>query len=291
VTRTRLDRAYRRTAALCALATVAALVTGCATGNGSGSTTTEPTTAAAGPTTAPTVSTVESSAASLVGRWAHFDVVAYEGAAMKTLIVSYGFNDIAEVDGRLVDTASFCFAEQVTDQPIETSLSDAATQAIVPPPTPLMVDLVDGRVRLRRPPSPTPIGIELDDPAVDPLPDDPADARLVDADRDGKPGITVTITVGGGLTGELYLARREIFSWEAFLVGTDSIEGVVTDSSEQLVLGASDPIFLGAGADWVQVADLTRSPLVLRRVDPSWDCARLALERSALLPAAPSIDW
>ena len=114
---------------------------------------------------------------------------------------------------------------------------------------------------------------------------------LFRSDLDGKPGITVTITVGGGLTGELYLARREIFAWEAYLVDADTIEGVVTDTSEQLVLGASDPVFLGAGSDWVQVVDPTRSPIVLRRVDETWDCARLAQERASLLPPTPAVDW
>ncbi len=60
------------------------------------------------------------------------------------LIVSYGFNDFDVVEGHLVDSTQFCFSEQFTEQPIETSLSDAATQAIKPPTTPVEVDLVDG---------------------------------------------------------------------------------------------------------------------------------------------------
>ena len=37
----------------------------------------------------------------LVGRWAHYDVVAYEDDVLKALIISYGFNDFTEVDGRI----------------------------------------------------------------------------------------------------------------------------------------------------------------------------------------------
>ncbi|MFZ9627850.1 MAG: hypothetical protein ACO3C1_00700 [Ilumatobacteraceae bacterium] len=251
----------------------------------------EPAVTTATATAAPSSTTNTPDAGDLVGRWAHFDVVAYEGDGMKTLIISYGFNDFTVVDGRLVDTASFCFAEQRTDQPIETSLSDAATQAIRPPATPVEVDIVDGQLHIRRPASPTPVGIRLDDPSTESLPADPDDPRIVDDDGDGKPGITVTIRVGDGLTGELYLARREIFAWEAFLVDTDTITGTVTDTSEQLVLGASDPIFATAGSGWVQLSDLSRSPLVLRRVDPTWDCARLALEADTLFPSVPDIDW
>lgn len=228
--------------------------------------------------------------AELEGRWAHYDVVAYEDGVLKTLIISYGFNDFTVVDGQLVDQASFCFSEQRTDQPIETSLSDAGTQAIRPPSTPVEVDLADGVLRLRRPPTPTPVGIELDDPFSEELPSDPSDPRIVDADGDGNPGVTVRIEVGDDLAGELYIARREIFAYEALLREPDTLTGVVTDDSEQLVIGATDPVFV-TEADWVQHPDLTKSPIILERVDADWDCERLAAERDALFPPTPDVDW
>lgn len=229
--------------------------------------------------------------AELAGRWAHFDIVAYEEDVLKTQIISYGFNDFSVVDGRIVDQASFCFAEQRTNQPIETSLSDAATQAIQPPSTTLDVTVVDGRLRISRAATPTPVGISLANPATESLPSEPDAAQLVDADSDGKPGITVTIRVTDDLTGELYIARLEIFAWEGSLVTPDRIEGLVTDTSQQLVLGASDPIFATAGSGWVQHADLTESPLLLVRVDDTWDCERLRRERDRLFPPVPPIDW
>ena len=229
--------------------------------------------------------------AELVGRWAHFDVVAYEDGVLKTLIISYGFNDFTEVDGRIVDQASFCFAEQRTDQPIETSLSDAATQAIKPISTPVEIALVDGELVVSRAATPTPVAIRLDDPANESLPTDPTDPRIVDDDGDGKPGITVTIRVTDSLVGELYIARREIFAWRAVLVDPDLLEGTVDDDSEQLIIGASDPMFEGAGSGWVQHPDPAKSPIILRRVDESWDCARLEAERATLFPPTPDVDW
>jgi hypothetical protein len=227
----------------------------------------------------------------LVGRWAHYDVVAYEDDVLKTLIISYGFNDFTEVDGQIVDQSSFCFSEQRTDQPIRTSLSDAATQAIRPPAVPLEIDVVDGVLRVKRPPTPTPVGIRLDDPFNDPLPTDPNDPRIVDDDGDGKPGLTVTIEVTPEFIGELYIARREIFAFEAFLTEPDVLTGVVTDDSEQLVIGASDPVFDRSPANWGQHPDLSKSPIILRRVDESWDCERLAAERDNLFPPTPDVDW
>lgn len=241
-------------------------------------------------TAATNTSTTTVPGAELVGRWAHYDVVAYQDDTLKTLIVSYGFNDFDVVDGQLVDQGSFCFSEQRTDQPIQTSLSDAATQAIRPPPTPVEVDRSDAALVIRRPPTPTPVGIRLDDPANEPLPTDPDDPRIVDDDGDGEPGITVTIEVSADLVGELYIARREVFAYEATLVTPDRLEGTVSDESEQLVIGASDPIFLRE-SDWRQHPDPTRSPIILQRVDASWDCERLAAERDALFPPTPDVDW
>ena len=243
-------------------------------------------------TTAATTTTVEAVlGAELVGRWAHYDVVAYQDDTLKTLIISFGFNDFTEVDGQIIDQGSFCFSEQRTDQPIETSLSDAATQAIKPPPAPVEVDVVDGVLRIRRAATPTPVGIRLDDPANEPLPTDPDDPRIVDDDGDGNPGITVNIRVTDDITGELYIARREIFAYEAFLTEPDVMTGTVTDDSEQLVIGASDPIFASSPANWGQLPDPSKSPIILQRVDADWDCERLAAERDTLFPPTPEVDW
>ena len=258
----------------------------------------EPTTPSTGDTAATAPPVTEPEAVSepvlgeeLVGRWAHYDVVAYQDDVLKTLIISYGFNDFTEVDGQIVDQSSFCFSEQRTDQPIITSLSDAATQAIQPPPAVLEIDTVDGVLRVRRPPTPTPVGIRLDDPFNEPLPTDPDDPRIVDDDGDGKPGLTVTIEVTPEFIGELYIARREIFAFEAFLTEPDLLTGQVTDDSEQLVIGASDPVFASSPANWGQYPDLSKSPIILRRVDADWDCERLAAERDDLFPPTPDVDW
>jgi len=239
---------------------------------------------------ASTTSAAEVPGADLAGRWAHYDIVAYEDDTLKTMIVSYGFTDFAVEDGQLIESEEFCSAEQVTDQAIQTSVSDAATQAIRPVSTPVEVTGEPGAWEVHRPATPTPVGIRLEDPATESLPADPADAEVVDADGDGKPGITVEIRIGDSVE-ELYIARREIFAYDLVQDGPDSMTGTVTDSSEQLVLGATDPIFEGSGGAWVQVPDLSFSPILLERVDETWDCARLAAERDDLFPPNPPIEW
>jgi hypothetical protein len=229
--------------------------------------------------------------AELAGRWAHYDIVAYEDPTMKTMIISYGFTDFTVEGDELIESEEFCFAEQQSDQPIETSLADEATQAIKPVSTPVEVTGEPGAWRVQRPATPTPVGIRLEDPANESLPTDPDDPRIVDDDGDGKPGITVVVRLSDDLEGELYIARREIFAYDLVQDGPDSMSGTVTDSSEQLVIGASLPVLETAGGQWEQVADLTLSPILLERVEEDWDCDRLKAERDELFPPNPPIGW
>lgn len=224
------------------------------------------------------------------GRYAHYDVVAYQSTDMKTLIISYGFTDLAVHDGTLTATESFCHSEHRSDQPISTEMSDAATSAITPIPAVVTVTERDGRVHLSRPATPTGIGIHLADPAHDPLPTDPNDPRIADDDHDGKPGVTVHIRVTDDFTGDLYIARREIFAYDVTGQDDGSLTGTVSDHSEQLIVGATDDIFK-TKAEWIQYADPQKSPIILVPVDPSWDCGRLMVERDRLFPPTPRVDW
>jgi hypothetical protein len=246
-----------------------------------------------GDETSTTVAAAESDVpgAELVGRWAHYDIVAYEDSMMKTQIISYGFTDFTVDGDQLIESEEFCFADQASDQPIETSISDEATQAIKPVSTPVEVSGEPGAWRVMRPGTPTPVGIRLDDPADEVLPSDKDDPRIVDDDGDGNPGITVTVRIGDGIEGELYIARREIFAYDLLQVGPDSMRGTVTDSSEQLVIGASLDLLLATDAQWEQVPDLSLSPILLERVGDDWDCDRLKAERDALFPPVPPIEW
>jgi hypothetical protein len=231
-----------------------------------------------------------SGAEDLVGRWAHFDVVAYQDDAMKTLIISTGFSDLELRDGQLWNQMRFCHADTASDQNIEITISDAATRAIVPVATPVEVTEVDGKLHVARPATPTAIGIEIADPADEGLPTDPNDPRIIDADGDGNPGVTSRVKVSDDLQGDIYLARREIFAYDLTQQSADRLAGSITDRSEQLILGASNPVFL-ATAQWKQIDDPARNPVIWLRVDADWDCDRLAQERDRIFPPNPRADW
>jgi hypothetical protein len=226
----------------------------------------------------------------LEGRYAHYDVVAYDGD-MKTMIISYGFTDYDRVGDRLRSHDTFCFSEARTDQPVQISFSDAATRAIKPVPVDVTVTGTAKRAKVTRPETPTGIGVRLANPAKDPLPTEADDPRIADDDHDGKPGVTATITVTPTLKGEVYIARREIFAYDVTEQADGSLTGVVRDHSQQLVVGASDPIFEMSSGQWKQHPDLTKSPIILKPVGRSWNCARLKAERDRLFPPTPSVDY
>ena len=226
----------------------------------------------------------------IVGRWAHFDAVAYEDDVLKSLIISTGFSDLETRDGVLWNRQRFCHAEMANDQGIDTSISDEATSAIIPVDTPVDVSLVGDRLRILRPATPTPIGIELADPANEALPNDPDDSRIIDGDGDGFPGVTAHIRINDEIEGDLYIARREIFVYDVIQETPDRMVGTITDSSEQLVIGASNEIFI-TPAQWEQVPEPALNPVIWQRVDDDWDCERLAAERDQIFPPDPVVDW
>lgn len=88
-------------------------------------------------------------------------------------------------------------------------------------------------------------GADLEDPWTEPLPEDGSDARVLDTDADGHPGITSIIDgwIGDGYA-EVYVAQRTITDLVGTLVRQDRLEGHIYMGLEQTILGASE------GDDW-----------------------------------------
>lgn len=242
------------------------------------------------PTWAPPQTTDEAMAA-IEGRYAHYDVVAYQDVTtrkpMRTFVVSYGFTEFRIDDGRLLQIDSFCHAEQLLNRVgTQAFFSDAASRAITPPVQVVDLSLKDGRWHVHRPASPTLLGV-AGDPSK-PLSRDPHDPNLLDPDNDGKPGVTVTIRVGKFMEGEIYITRREVYHHHLVLNSNGNLYGHVVDESEQFVVGASRRVFRQE-SNMEQIADPGMSPIILVRVDDTIDsCDALMSARDRLFPPAPS---
>jgi len=231
----------------------------------------------------------EEAMAAMAGHYAHYDIVAYEGETpngpLSTFIVSYGFTDLVIEEGELVAYDRFCHAEYIANQPFDTVFSDAATQAIQPPGAICDVYQEDGAWKIYRPATPTLNGID-GDPNV-PLSMDRNDPLISDDDNDGKPGVTVSVTLFGFIEGEIYIARREIFANEMTLYSDGSLWGSVIDDSEQLVIGASLAI-LDTPNNPFQRRDPGLNPIILIPVSDDIDtCEELMAIRGSLFPPEP----
>lgn len=84
------------------------------------------------------------------------------------------------------------------------------------------------------------LGAHLRRPRGEPLPEGPDDPRVIDADGDGKPGVTVLVR--GLIDGEIYLVQR---TWNALVgraVSAQRFEGALLHGKEEVVLGATHDV-------------------------------------------------
>lgn len=225
----------------------------------------------------------------MAGRYANYNIVAYDGETpngpLSTFVISYGFTDLVIENGELVQYDTFCHAEYKANQNLTTTFPDAATQAILPRSTVVDVYQEDGHWKLRRPATPTLIGI--DGNPDKPLSFDPNDPMINDDDNDGKPGVTVFVKLYGLIDGEIYIARREIFENTVTLFSDGSLRGTVKDDSEQMVIGASLAI-LNTPNNPQQWDDPGLNPIILVPISDDIDtCDELMAIRDSLFPPEP----
>jgi hypothetical protein len=119
----------------------------------------------------------------LIGHYAHFDIVTAGDDStktpMRTFVVSYGFTDFMERDGKILEIDRFVRASQMINQKgVKSSFSDEASSAIAPREQEVRLYEEGGVWRVYRPESPFLLGI-AGDPSL-PLSKDPKDPRLLD---------------------------------------------------------------------------------------------------------------
>lgn len=83
-------------------------------------------------------------------------------------------------------------------------------------------------------------GARLDKPHADTLPDKVEDPRIIDADQDGHPGLT--LKVDGIVGGDVYIVQRDASELSGSVLSRGKIAGSVQWKAEQRVLGASQAL-------------------------------------------------
>lgn len=114
-------------------------------------------------------------------------------------------------------------------------------------------------------------GARLADPVNDALPTTSDDPRVFDQDGDGKPGITVPVSIFGVISGEVYAVQRLSKLLEGTVVTPDLIRGLITWTNEQVTIGASNS-FLKSDAQAEVDPVRERSYFVAIRIAPGTSC-------------------
>lgn len=125
----------------------------------------------------------------------------------------------------------------------------------------------------------TTVGAKLKNPQHDALPSSPQDARVYDADRDGKPGVTVYIR--GIIDGNIHLVQRGWNRLRGTFVGPDTIQGSIAWNSEQIILSATS-IFLSGQPSSRPHKSQKLNRFTMRRVPSSTTCDAIVKQQRNL---------
>jgi len=236
-------------------------------------------------------SSLDSVKKQLIGHYAHYDVVSYEDTTTKkpmlTFIISYGFTDFRmDENGDIIQANRFVRAShKINQKQITSKISDESVQAIQPHYQKVEISKKDGKWHILRPPTPTLLGINGD--PSQPLSRDRNDPNLTDPDGDDKPGVTVNINIANILKGEIYITRREIFTYFLQLNNDGTLTGYVKDDSEQFVVGASMKI-LDQASNNFQHPSKGMNPILLVPVSEDIDTLEeLMAIRDEIFPKEP----
>jgi hypothetical protein len=209
-------------------------------------------------------------------------VLPIAGEVPRTSLVAQ-FVEVAQDGGTLTMVDRYCFTEVDDGTPlVHTEIPDAFMAALTPTPRTASVRETEEGVTFEQPTYVEVRGAVLEDPAIDPLPVDPLDPRVIDQDGDGQPGMTVRVTVIAIIRGETYIVQRVQYRLIGRVVGSDRIEGRIEWTDEQSVLAATNPL-LEADTIGMPDPDPAAHRFVMIRVDPSWTCETLRARLSEIL--------
>ncbi len=101
----------------------------------------------------------------------------------------------------------------------------------------------EGGVRLLSNPAALQLGVDLEDPLADALPDDEDDPRVVDFDQDDRPGVSVYVS---GF--RIYVGVRVIFALSALVEDAGEISGASELTLDTAIYGDNIPFYSARNA-------------------------------------------
>jgi hypothetical protein len=169
---------------------------------------------------------------------------------------------------------TYCFTDVHTSSPLLTSeIPDAFMHSLNPDPRTAVLEPSESGWRLVQDWHCEVRGAVLEDPLAEPLPVDAFDPRVVDQDEDGRPGMTVPVTVLDLVRGNTYVVQRLRYRVIGRLVDSDTIEGEIEWTTEQNVITATDALLMLSFDEWPD-PDRSKHRFVMRRVRSCSRCER-----------------
>jgi hypothetical protein len=145
-------------------------------------------------------------------------------------------------DDRLVGEGPLCaLTLDSTSSLVTMELPDAFRRALPPVQLDAKLTRREGKLAFHQSPRTLVVGAKVEPNT--PLPSDAKDKRVIDQDRDGKPGVTVRVS--GIVSGEIYLVQRNTSRLYGARRGP-AFTGRIEFSTEQRVLATTNP-WLGDG--------------------------------------------
>ena len=109
------------------------------------------------------------------------------------------------------------------------------------------------------------------DPIDEVLPQDDNDPRLRDVDNDGNPGATLNVT--GLVSGDVYIANRNVTIATGAIIGEDRIAGTIGTTAAQRIVDASAILLNNNGTAVTDDPNPDASPFEMVRVMSNTTCA------------------
>ncbi len=188
-------------------------------------------------------------------------------------------HDVVSTETRLRGGGTLCAVAIDSGTAFVRTILPPALRRILPVPTlDAELSVKEGKLALFQASSPVVLGARLER-SGEALPTRADDARVLDQDEDGAPGVTVRVE--GIASGDIHVVQRTWSRLDGLLLVDGTFGGVVRHGVAQSVLGATSP-FLREPPSIAAVAG--RSWFRLGRVDRNAGCAEARKSAQAWTP-------
>jgi len=190
---------------------------------------------------------------------------------------------LSQTGGRIELKATTCGVRSVSSGGSELSFPGVFVKSIPESSYAYEVDSSSSKAILRSPQLIEIFGARLNNAASEALPKSQSDARVIDQDKDGHPGMSVNLKVGIGpfsASGQVYIVQRAAWRETSALVTSDTISGTMDVSLDQATLGSDSPILGSVSAKVEALPNL--SSFALKRLPEGATCETLLKDAQRL---------